>query len=341
MTELDIRKNELIIHFDVDTHRIPFNQFFQTANNVKLIIDEINKKLFDNKVRYKLYVTPPAKGGLIEGLLIGLTFVGPIFGFIASSPGQSFIEGLTGENTDYWFKAAGIKFKKYWQDENGCLYYTTPNDQKKKITKAQEKIIASTLYSKIIASFLEKNYSQLVKVGLYKSIFRNAYKAKNGIYEDCIQNKEVKAIGFDTTHNFPIKREDFYGLVVELPEEEENEEDLDWNVEVKHLIVNSPNWKPDGRSWQASDNKKTTVTFVIEDNFFWHEVKQKNLKPDINDSIEVQWAYPAHLAKPSQIRVLKVLSFNGKQLSEPYTLEELHKILNKPHLKNENRDLFS
>ncbi len=105
--------------------------------------------------------------------------------------------------------------------------------------------------------------------------------------------------------------------------------------------VNSPNWKREGRKWQAETNSDKEVWFSIEDDAFWHHVRIKDIQPDINDNMKVQWAYPGDSAKPSNVKVLKVITYNGKKISEPLTHEELEKILQEYSVHESNqKDLF-
>jgi hypothetical protein len=108
--------------------------------------------------------------------------------------------------------------------------------------------------------------------------------------------------------------------------------------------VHSPNWKRDNnRKWQGSTTETQDIAFVIEDDNFWHHVKIEDIIPHINDNMRVQWAYPEHvIVKPTNVRVLRVLSYNGTSISDPLTTDELLTKLDTFVLEQKDQDdLFS
>lgn len=302
-------ENLIIFHFDLEDHALPLDQFIDTAKSAQAVIDVFNKEFCAGKLKYKINVVAPEEGGLIEILqLVGIT-VGAFWAFASSPPGAAFIVGATGHTPEYWAEKAGSR------------------------TKA-----ATLMLTKMVMAFFKKKPEELQKIGFLKEKFRLAYQAKNKIYEDCLTNKEVRAIGFDRSHDFPIKRNDFARHIVELPAEEDEEDDLSWSVETTDILVNSPNWiRDDRRKWQAQTSKFKDVAFSIEDENFWHHVKIKDIQPDINDNMKVQWAHPVGNSKPTNVRVLKVLGYNGKGISKPLTEDELKQVLERYNIQ-ENKE---
>lgn len=117
-----------------------------------------------------------------------------------------------------------------------------------------------------------------------------------------------------------------------------------WKVESTDIKANSPNWDRGGRLWQAKCTDGEEVTFKIDDDEFWKHVEQKGIKPDINDSMKVQWAYPKYNSryakKRNRVKVLKVLSFNGKNISKPFNDNELISLLHDySHVENDQGEL--
>ena len=242
--------------------------------------------------------------------------------FLQSDVGKAYIKGLTGHKPSYWAQKAGELTKEYLEDESGSL--------QSKVSKEHKKKIAEIIIAQITLGFLEKETESLEKTGLSKDSFHYAYKAKNQIYMDCIDNEDVCGLGFDFSPDFPILRRDFPSRIIELPnisEEDEDDQDIEYRVETPDLTVNSPNWKRDGRLWQASTKDHNDIAFTIDDENFWHYVKIKDITPDINDNMKVQWAYPELYSKPTKVMVLRVLTYNGKNISAAMSDHELKQVL--------------
>ncbi len=318
-------------HFDMPDHSLPLNQFIDTAKSTQAIIDNFNKEFFENKVKYKIHVLTPKEGGLIEILGIGVAgYVAKKFWeFLESDIGKAYIKGLTGEEPVHWAEKAGKKTNEFLSDESGgSLEIVKQGDKAKPQTPTkEEKKAVSIIVVQITLGFLQKEPEELRKLGLSKEKFRAAYHARNKIYQECIDNREVKGLGFDTTHNFCIKRNEFPKYIVDVPydeeEKEENKEDHKWVVDTLHITVNSPNWKRDGRKWLADTNKHKDIAFSLEDEDFWGHVEIKDIQPNIKDNMKVQWAYQEGSGKPTGVRVLRVLSYNGTKISGRLTDEQI------------------
>ena len=339
ITEHSLREfndNTIVFHFDVAAHSVPVRQFVDTANATLSVIDCFNEELFEGKVRYELRVITPAPGGLIEILELVIAVGLPIWGFLATDIGKAYLKGLTGHEPAYWAERSGEKTRKLIRrrsrdvgppdDSIGFMVSSpfvevTHEDEKKELEAA--------ILAELIVRFMETNTDQLEKIGVTKKKFRKAYAAKNKVYQGCIENREVKGLGFDQTDDFPLSRDDFPRFITSLPEEQniEPDETPTWRVEEVDILANSPNWERDGRKWQGRTHDIKDIAFVIEDEEFWQHVKTKDISPEFGDNMKVQWAYPVSSAKPSNVRVLKVLSFNGREIADAMTEGELQKIL--------------
>ena len=203
-----------------------------------------------------------------------------------------------------------------------------------------QKRITGVVITQMTLGFLQKKTTEIEKIGLTRTKFRDAFNARNKIYKDCLDNKEVQNLGFDFSHDFPIKRKEFPEFIVDVPEETEEEEKVHWAIETVDIKVNSPNWKREGRKWQAELSDRKEVWFAIDDDAFWHHVKIKDIQPDINDNMKVQWAYPED-SNRSNVKVLKVLTYNGRELSKELSASEIAKDLGLfSVVENNQRDLF-
>ena len=336
MTRISEDTCEIIpIHFDVPDHHLPLSQFIEAAKSAQAVVDNINKEMFEGKLRYKLLVLPPKEGTFLEVLKIAIPIGGAIWAAMSTDIGKAFIKGLTGQEPKYWAEKAGEKIGKHKK----------PDDKEKNITETREPseddtIAIAVILTQMILGFLQKEPAELQKIGLSKEKYREAIKAKNKLYQDCIDNADVKGIGFDTTNVFPIKRKNFPERISTLPAKEE-EEITNWKVEIKNLHVNSPNWARDGRKWEGRTDSGKKVWFAIEDDAFWSHVQIKDIQPDINDQMTVQWVFPSDKSQRSKIRVLSVISYNGSDISTELTDAELTQLLtNYSTIESSQDDLF-
>ena len=276
-----------------------------------------------------------------------MTVPSSVLVFLSTDIGKAFIKGLTDKEPVYWAEKAGQKIKELLSDEaNGELEIANQkNRTKTPIPTKEETNTASIVVVQITLGFLQKEPEELRKLGLSKEKFRAAYHARNKIYQECIDNQEVKGLGFDTTHNFRIKRNEFLKYIVDVPDEEEKEketkQDHKWVVDTLHITVNSPNWKRDGRKWQAGTKKYRDIAFSLEDENFWGHVEVKDIQPAIKDNMKVQWVYRQASGKPVGVRVLRVLNYNGIKISDPLLPEEIKKELQEYSIDEiDQRDLF-
>lgn len=329
---------EFVFHFDVSQHSIPLKQFVDTARSSQAVIDDFNEQLFDKKLRYELRVLTPESGGLIEILgFVVLGGGGSMLAFLGTDIGKAFFKGLTGVEPAVWAEKLGKKTRKLIKNgkvpeqySSDALLVETPSDG----AIVGDAMRDAELLVEIFISFLAANMDKLENIGITPAKFRKAFAARNVIYKACIDNPDVQGLSFDRSHEFPLKRADFPRLITQIPDEilDAEEEPESWAVESVDIIVNSPNWKRDGRKWQAATDKFQDIAFSIEDETFWHHVRIKDIQPDIQDNMRVQWAYPAGLSKPSHVRVLRVLTYNGKDISAPLSDTELQTQLNEAHV---------
>jgi len=355
MTNGNIREQQRLLeqpeiiplHFDVPYHHLPLNQFIEAAKSTQDIINDFNNEFFDGKLKYQILVIPPKDGTFLE--LLGLITSGAAasaWAFFSTDIGKAYIKGLTGHEPAHWAEIAGKKTKEFIENEDAGKKkkdIKNPDDTEKLLeSSVEDQMSVSVIVVQITLGFLKKEPDDLQKIGLSKAKFRKAYTAKNKIYQDCIDNPEIEGLGFDTEPEFPIRRKDFPTHIVEVPKEVEVEDNPIWKVEVKDIKVHSPNWDRDGRKWQARTSAEKEVWFSIEDDLFWHHVKIKDIQPDINDNMKVQWAYPADMPKRANVRVLKVLTYNEKEISQPYLEEELSQMLEELSVDEDDEpDLFN
>lgn len=355
MTDRDLPRlpGEIVYHFDVDRHSIPVSQFIETARATQEIIDDFNRSLFDERLKYELRVKTPEPGSLLEILAVVVTVPGSVLAFLATDIGKAFFKGLTAEEPAAWAEKAGAAIRQKLQK----LYASVQNDNAEVPAEFVEVVpaaepsqdlseeIEGEAIALILIGFLDLDTERLKSIGITPEKFRAAFQGRNRIFKGCIDNAEVKGIGFSRKPIFPIKRNDFPLRITQLPDKppEDPVNPTDLNFETVDIVVNSPNWKRDGRNWQAATGKYQDISFSIEDESFWLRVEQRDpsLKPTIRDNMRVQWAYPAGTARPSHVKVFRVLSYNGFELSKPMSEQEIQALQSTVHfVEPETPDLF-
>lgn len=355
MTDDDLPRNpgEIVYHFDVERSSIPLAQFIESARATQEIIDNFNKSLFDDKLRYELRVKTPEDGSLIEVLAVVVTTGGSVLAFLGTDIGKAFFRGLTTEEPAVWAEKAGTVIRRAIAKQKAMVTADSPEIPVEIINPIPGEVLPADLSAQIEAEavalilirFLEIDTERLKEIGITPEKFRAAFQGRNRVFKGCIDNPEVRGITFDRAPDFSIKRSDFRKRITQLPDPlpDDPVKPSDLSFETVDIVVNSPNWKRDGRNWQAATSKYQDVSFSIEDESFWLRVEQRDaaLKPTIRDNMRVQWAYPAGAAKPSHVKVFRVLSYNGYQLSTPMTDQEIQTLQNTVHfVEPETPDLF-
>ena len=252
--------------------------------------------------------------------------------------GKGLIKGLTGHEPAYWAELAGTLVR---QQVAEALQGSVVAEKEAENLRSQQQF-ETIIVSETTKSFFQKEEADLRRIGITPQKFRDACEARNKFYEACLHDTEVRALGFDETENFPIKRRDFAALQVALPPKETEPTDKSWDVEISLLKVSSPNWDRTDRQrqWKARDHNGHDRYFLIDDEHFWHLVRVQAISPLIIDTIKVQWAYIGEQRRKA--KVLKVLEYNGAPLGEPLDDNALRARLGTYNLPRDREpDLFS
>lgn len=168
------------IHFNVQNHYLPLDEFIETARDVEEILEELNLKIFDGKLRIQILVLPPENGTFLKtiGILL-LGGAGLTWTFLGSDIGKGFVKGLTGHEPAYWAEKAG--------------------------ESAKELIILK----ESTKGFLEKDNHTLNQAGITMVEFPSAFKARNDFYNMCLRSEDILGVEFNNEGKFDIERNKF------------------------------------------------------------------------------------------------------------------------------------
>ena len=185
---MDAHAALLPLHFDVPGHSLSAAHYIVAVKAMQTSLEELNKRAFEGKLVFDFLVLPNEDGSFkgITSVLVkgvrnakGLVIVaGALFATVEFSETDMFrglVKGLTGYELDHY--KAGEKVGELIRDIAVGIFSTKNDD-------LNEKIPASTNLDKVI-------------------------RAKSDFYSACIQNEQVRGVGFEDSDVFPIKREHF------------------------------------------------------------------------------------------------------------------------------------
>lgn len=175
----------------------------------------------------------------------------------------------------------------------------------------------------------------------------NLEQAQSELFGGVLNDPNVRAIGFDDSEDFPISRNQFAERAVKprQPREEEDE-DQRWEVSVRRLRVNSPNFDKEHQSkrrWLAGDTAGNPFLFEIWDEGFWTEIwtesRGGNLQFSETTELEVQMATLRVDGRVKEHRVVRVLAIDGRKLSNELDDVALSAILGEFMIEDTTYDL--
>jgi hypothetical protein len=316
------RSSSLLIHFDVQDHFIKLDTFISTAESVRNVIEALDETFFGNFLRYEIIVLAPEEGSFRSRLLLLLSGgAGVVFMFLESDIGAAYVKGLTGKDPAEWAQMWGQDHQKIAQD----FYADISNENKLNTDYIDDDSIDLGLVespdiatkneqcAQVIVSMtqgvLEKSNEELDSLGMNVGELPQALNARADFYMACINNSEVKGVGFG-------------------PGDEK--EPPDWFVSIENLSVTSPNWDKEdqkNRHWKARDQLRRDCLFIIEDEYFWSLVHKKALRVDVVDSMRVQWVFQVIEGRTRNRRVLRVIEFNGDHIADALPPEAINAII--------------
>jgi len=334
--EIDPRSDRLFLHFDVDEHYLKLETFIETAESTRKVIEALDATFFQGSLEYELIVLPPEDGSFLSKLALWVSGgVASVFAFLNSDVGSAYVEGLTGKPPAEWAQEIGHDHQERIQSiqESAETKGEEPPDDGETIEPVDEDATCRSGARIVVAmtrGVLEKSNDELNKIGMEVGDLPDALDARAEFYTACIENSDVKGVGFSPDDDFPIPRNQFPERAQKPTRKEKPDEPPEWTVTIEGIYVTSPNWDQEDqktRQWKGKDSARRDCYFVIEDAEFWRLVKRKDLHVEVLDSLKVQWAFQVVDGRPKTRRALRVLEFNGDKLAEPLTPDAIKALL--------------
>jgi len=293
------------------------------------LVQSISDNLFDGDLRYQLVVLPPENGSIKWSYVLWVA--GGLLTFVNTDVGKGFVKGLTDKEPGVWAEQLGNVIKNGYTKINPIKHGIEGGQTKMMPFKSYDELFSTYIMCQIVIAFLEKEYEDLQsKVPV--PMFVSSYKARNDFYEACISDVHINGLGFTNESDFPIKRRDFIDFIVPISTKDEVFDSEFWSFGTADINVTSPNWdRADrSRSWKGRDASNRERIFRIEDDRFWTMVEQKKIDADIIDHVKVQWVFQLKRGNFRNHKVLRVLEYNGKKISDPIEDKELEEFCKRP-----------
>ena len=282
--EKDFEK--LYINFKQENNYMSIADYEQVLKTTKTIFENITQDIMNIGSDVELIVYAPQKGCILTIFGISIS-VCAIFKFLESDMGKAFVKGLTEHEPSYWTGQFG-----------------------KLIRTLIVKIYSMT--QEELENFIEK-YKQYDKMA-YK--LDKSRKAVSNVFQMCINNSHIKAIGFNKEDIYTIEKESFDKHITG-----DINKELDSKIVLKRLKIIRPvtatsNLKD---KWTLAEvGTSEGQSYIMEDARFQAKTLDGNfVKQGVNDDeIEAQVELKVVLKngeeRTKDRKILTVYTMNGE-----------------------------
>ncbi|WP_085786891.1 hypothetical protein [Ketogulonicigenium robustum] len=327
MFKLDDKSPLLVLHFDTGEHTIALDTFVETADAARAMIQALAKECFGPFIEVELHVLPPEEGSFLTVLRAIIVKGGiAVGGLIAAGAGTVTI-------LDFPY------IKSYIEARTGKTYAQMGAEHGSSGRAAMSEGQAEALLISAAESLLSATPSDIQTI--CDILPDDVVQARADFYEACYADRDIKGVGFSREDDFPILRNSFLSYSQPGQKKRDDTDLPQWDVAIDYVQVTSPQWDLNDqktRQWKGKDSDNKSCLFVIEDEQFWLRVHTRDLHAEVLDRLKVQWAYKTEKNKITARRVLKVLKFNGVELSKPLKADALDAILGRYRLLERPKD---
>lgn len=273
---------KLYIHFGLDNHFLPMEDFIISSKSTAIILDDLNKQIFNGKIKYELVIIPPTDGSFLQAIGIIVTLGAT---YVVAPIAQDYVLGLYEGISDHKPSYHGKNHGKALRD--------------------------------LAIGFLTKSTEELENKIPKRVNLDRALKAKSDFYKMCMANKEIKALGFNKSSTFPLKRTNFKHHL-----SKDRIRPLDSEFIIYDAVIVSPVDIDRDSKWELQDK---TTNNIIKAHMRDTKFKKKFLNGDYplkktknDDSITVLVEYKKQERngeiETKEISINTVYSFNGVEI---------------------------
>lgn len=314
MKKEEIKKivsDDINIHFDVLEHSVSLDVFKQTAFSLEKIAKNLNRSLFNNSLDVIIYISAPKKGSVLEILnLILINYPAEVLitTYLSNLISKRFFNKSITEIVDN----LGNKFIDTSIDETNRL-----NSTKNEISINIE--IALLLLKEAILNIFKYNNEELEKYDINGKTTKKIIEAKNDFYKVCIKSENnIKALGFDNTDNFPIKKKEFMSHIVDLDNLSNSIYKLHKVIIVSPVIVDG-----DNGVWRTKIlGNNNSLSFFMDDEDFKNSIFSGTRPIKItnkDDELTVYVEYKTYTDEKGRLKekrsAIKVYSYNNTEIA--------------------------
>jgi hypothetical protein len=194
------------LHYDLNNwlHSIPVSQSIAAQDSIRVIVDEFSKKLFWWSIKVDVYIEGYDEWGVIMKYIFKIWV--PIWTVI----------WILVPDVINWL----VMWVAWWRNvEELVANWTESALYWNEVEPSSEESldIHSEVFALSVEWFLnQQNLATSSQIWLDYGTYFKSYQAKNTIFTDARNNVEVRWIWFDTSHNFPVRREEFAWRIKDL-----------------------------------------------------------------------------------------------------------------------------
>lgn len=205
---------KLHIHYDVEKHFISMSDFLIASNAAQKIIDDLNRQILRNHLKYELVIIPPEEGTFLKtvGIVIATVAIHAAIVPIASDYVLGAFKGITEHEPS-----------EYGENHGRAL-------------------------RDLAVGFFSKEVEDLEKCIPRELNLDRAFKAKAEFYASCQNNNHIHGLGFDDTKNFPIRSNSFKNHI-----SKDRTRPLNSDFIIYDVIVTSPVTEDKDYVWDFED----------------------------------------------------------------------------------------
>lgn len=309
------RVRQVHIHFQTIEHEVDLQTFIKSAVAVQKVANSLNSDFFEGEAEVKIVLIPPEAGSFLSTMEMRIAGAAIAFWAFVNAPvGSAFIEGMTGQSSEEWAKQIGEVLSMTGQEISHQLQIGD-DDVRRQLDTLSEEFVCE-----ITQNFLAAETDEAVSLATGLPHLSEAFDGRSELFVACIQDPDIRGLGFAPEDHFPIPRNQFPERARRPYRPEEEDQEPEWYVSNEEVFVTSPNWiKEDqgNRFWKGKDVLGRECFFTIEDNEFWNHVSKRDIRPEVLDQLRVQWAYELVGGRPKNRIVLRVLEYNRSILANP------------------------
>lgn len=244
------------IHYNVDEEKILLDTFVSNAEEIEQIFQTFFDCFVKGKTKVKIYVLPPKKESFLQELEVWVSN-NPIEAGTLYLVANSFLKKITGKRFEEVIeKVVGSSCDAFIQIIKGTKDLIE--------CKISDIAIGAKLFSETIKNFIMNNADHSWEEELPEKI-KPMIKAKDNFYTNCIANENVKGIGFEEEHTFPLAKKDFSKKVSILYD---HENEITERRLYELTIVSSVNVKEKNKKWTGRTSWGKEFSFSMEDEAF-------------------------------------------------------------------------